>query len=79
MATVTIKNVPDDLYQRVKNSARTNRRSINSEIIVCLERSILARKIPAESLLARARELRKRSGGRMTVSRLDRARKRGRP
>jgi len=33
MATVTVENIPDELYERLKASARANRRSINSEII----------------------------------------------
>ena len=41
MATLTIKNLPDDLYQRLKVRAKHNRRSINSEAIVCLERTLV--------------------------------------
>ncbi|MDQ3254247.1 MAG: Arc family DNA-binding protein, partial [Acidobacteriota bacterium] len=34
MATLTIKNLPDDLYQQLKRTAAQHRRSINSEVII---------------------------------------------
>lgn len=61
MATITVKNIPDDLYERLKRAARANRRSINSEIIVCIERSVGPQKVDPEQMIARARELRERS------------------
>lgn len=33
--TLTLKNIPDDVYQRLKRSASEHRRSLNSEAIVC--------------------------------------------
>ncbi|MGC8703572.1 MAG: FitA-like ribbon-helix-helix domain-containing protein, partial [Thiomonas sp.] len=35
--TLTLKNIPDEVYQRLKTSAEIHRRSLNSEAIVCLE------------------------------------------
>ena len=47
MATITVKNIPDEIYERLKGAASANRRSINREIIVCLERaSARERSIP---------------------------------
>ena len=56
--TLTLKNIPDTVYERLKLSAKRHRRSLNSEAIVCLE-SVLAptRLMPGERL-ARARALR---------------------
>jgi len=34
IATVTVRNIPDELYERLKSIAEINRRSINSEIII---------------------------------------------
>jgi plasmid stability protein len=62
MATITVKNIPTDLYERLKQSAEANRRSINSEVIVCIERAVRSRKIHPEATLARARELREKTG-----------------
>jgi hypothetical protein len=38
--TLTLKNVPKDLHARLKKSAESNRRSLNSEILVRLEQDI---------------------------------------
>jgi antitoxin FitA len=56
--TLTLKNIPDEVYERLKASAEQNRRSMNSEAIVCLEAVLLPTKAPAAERLARARELR---------------------
>jgi hypothetical protein len=58
VATVTVKNIPDDLYQRLKAVAEINRRSVNSEIIVCIERAVAGRRIDPERILENARFLR---------------------
>ena len=63
MPTITVKNVPTDLYERLKQSAEANRRSINSEVIVCIERAVRSRKIHPEAILARARKLREKTEG----------------
>lgn len=39
MPVLTIKGMPDTLYRRLKARAAANRRSLNSEIIVCLEQA----------------------------------------
>lgn len=41
MANLTIKNISEELYQKLKKSAKLNRRSMNSEILVCLEQVLL--------------------------------------
>ena len=58
MPAITVKNIPADVYELLKQSAAANRRSINSEIITYIERGVRGRKINAEDLLTRARELR---------------------
>ena len=58
MATITVKNIPDDLYRRLKAVAETNRRSINSEIIVCIENAVAYRRIDTDEVLKNARRLR---------------------
>lgn len=37
MATLTLKNVPDELYQRLKEQAARHRRSLNQEAIAQLQ------------------------------------------
>ena len=56
--TLTLKNIPDDVYSRLKLSAQTHRRSMNSEALVCLETVLLPTRLTPTERLARARELR---------------------
>ncbi len=56
--TLTLKNVPDEVYARLKASAETHRRSLNSEAIVCLESVLLPGRIDPAERIARARALR---------------------
>lgn len=58
MTTFTVKNIPPDLYKKLKKSADMNRRSINSEIIVCIEKSVESKAIDSDRLLIKARKLR---------------------
>ena len=56
--TLTLKNIPDDVYARLKASAEVHRRSMNSEALVCLEAMLLPSRVPPAERLARARALR---------------------
>jgi plasmid stability protein len=56
--TLTLKNIPVEVYERLKASAETHRRSLNSEAIVCLESVLLPKRITTSERLARARALR---------------------
>jgi antitoxin FitA len=42
MLTLTLKNLPRDLHAMLKESAERNRRSLNSEILMRLERDLVA-------------------------------------
>lgn len=56
--TITLKNVPDAVYEQLKVAAQIHHRSLNSEVIACLETILLpVKKAPSERL-ARARILR---------------------
>jgi len=56
--TLTLKNIPDAVYERLKVSAERHRRSLNSEAIVCLESVLLPSRFSPAERLARARALR---------------------
>ena len=66
MATLTIRNVPDDLYRLLKESARRQRRSINSEAILRLEFALRGVREDEEAMLDRIRDLRSRFRGYLT-------------
>ena len=80
MPTLTLKSIPDELYHRLKDRALENRRSLNSEILVCLERAVAAEPVNASAILASADALRKRIHvPRLTEARLQAAKAAGRP
>ncbi len=56
--TLTLKNIPDAVYDRLKLAAGMHRRSLNSEAIVCLESVLMPTKMMPSERIARARELR---------------------
>ena len=58
MPTLTIKGLPDAVYERLKEQADAHRRSLNGEIIVCLERATSATPVDPAAWLARARTFR---------------------
>jgi plasmid stability protein len=55
---LTLKNIPDAVYERLKAAAARHRRSLNGEAIVCLEAVLLPGRGAADERLARARALR---------------------
>jgi plasmid stability protein len=78
MASVTVKDLPEKLHRRLKARALQHRRSLNSEIIACLEAAAAPQKLDPDALLARAASLRGRVGGRLTDADLAALRNAGR-
>ncbi len=58
--TLTIKRIPETLYRRLKGTAATHHRSLNSEVITCIEQAVGSRRIEPGALLAEIDALRKR-------------------
>lgn len=58
MPSITIKNIPDELYDELKAAAQQHRRSINNEVIMLLEERLRPKKSSREELLERARQCR---------------------
>jgi plasmid stability protein len=58
MTTITIKNIPEQIYERIKVQAKANHRSINGEILSILEQAVSLPPIDVEATLARARKVR---------------------
>jgi plasmid stability protein len=51
MPTLTIKNIPLELYERLKISAQTHRRSINGEVLTYLEKSLRSKRVDPDAFL----------------------------
>ena len=60
MATLTIKNLPDELYQELKRRAGENRRSLNREVVYSLEQLIKGERARARPSVADFRALREK-------------------
>lgn len=58
MVTITVKNIPEQVYERIKVRAATNHRSINGEILSILEQTVSLPPIDVEATLERARKVR---------------------
>lgn len=79
-ASITLKNIPDDIYARLKEVAEAHHRSLNSEIIACLESMLLPTRVMPNERLARARQLRKELIlGKFEPAEIDEAIEQGRP
>jgi plasmid stability protein len=77
---MTLKGIPDELYEQLRASAEANRRSLNSEAIACLETTLLPRRTTALEHLAVARKI--RAGlkqGAFKPEEIDRFKRAGRP
>ncbi len=61
MVTVTIKNIPEQIYERIKAQAKINHRSINGEILSILEQAISIPPIDVKATLERTRKIRERT------------------
>ena len=80
MPALTIKNIPDELYDRLKEAARVHRRSLNSEILYCVERILAPYRIDVTEHLAIASKLREKTAAyTLTDEVLDVAKNNGRP
>lgn len=80
MPSFTLKGIPPDLYRRLKRSAAEHRRSINSEVLVLLERALTVRQVNVEKTLAQLDALRSRLRVTpLTERALRRAKREGRP
>lgn len=77
MATVTLKNVPDELHEKIKTSAAVNRRSIN-QVIFLIEQALAANAAGTEATLAEVRLLREKLGIYVTEEEVTKAKNEGR-
>jgi len=57
MATITVKDIPDDLYEALKKRAAAHHRSINREVIHYIEQSVRDRKMTVDEIMAEARTI----------------------
>ena len=61
MKVITVRNVPEDVYSAISQLAKRNRRSLQQQVLVLLEK---ARSLDQDSPVERARAIRERLSGR---------------
>ncbi len=80
MPALTVKNIPDTLYEQLKEAAQLHRRSLNSEILYCIERTIGTHKADISETIEIARKLRTKTAHHLlTDNQLSNAKNEGRP
>jgi len=78
MPSITVKNIPEEIYDKVREQAKAHHRSINSEIIACLEQTVKAKQVSTDDILQEARRLRKKAKGSLSSEEIESAINQGR-
>jgi plasmid stability protein len=80
MATLTIRNLPEELADGLKQEARRHRRSVNQQVLVMLEEACLGKNVGAGDVEEELRQIRSLREGSlpMTESEIDAAKEDGR-
>ena len=79
MANTTVKNIPQELYERLKESARVNHRSLNGEIISRLEKSVGSERVSVDELLVQIDRIQASMSRTLSADDVRQARDEGRP
>ena len=84
MPAITLKNIPEALYQRLKQSAELNHRSLNGELIACIEKTLMPQKYDLEYHMKQADTIRKSlaesfGSHKVTDEEINQAKNEGRP
>ncbi len=61
MPSLTLRSIPEDLLEQLRESAAEHRRSLNSEVLVRLERSVGGGRPDPDAVLARIEALPRRA------------------
>ena len=62
MPNITIKNIPDKLYKKLKKRAEVMHRSLNNEIINSLDSSFKSERLSADEIIRLSDEVRSNLG-----------------
>lgn len=79
MASITLKNIPAPLYDRLRELARSHRRSLSQELIVALEAHARRPEGDREAALERIRSVRDGYEPRITEAEIQEWKNVGRP
>jgi len=54
MPTLTVRDIPEHVYDRLREQAAHHRRSMSNEIVVLLQEALLPQPVDADTLIAEA-------------------------
>lgn len=78
MNNITVRNIPNNIHKKLKKRSELSRRSINSEIIACLEEVLLTNKTEVEKLLLKSKEIKNNINFEISIEELEKAKNYGR-
>jgi plasmid stability protein len=76
--SITIRNIPDDVYQKLKAQAEYHQRSINSEVIFYLKQMTGSYRPDPDQIIARAKKLKLQAKGSLSMQEIQQAIDQGR-
>jgi plasmid stability protein len=76
---ITIRDIPDDIYEKIKRQASQHHRSINSEVIVCLKKTMQSHRRNPDQIIARAKKLKQKATGSLSMKQIQESIDQGRP
>lgn len=76
---ITIRDIPDDVYEKLKKQAELHHRSINSEVIYNLKRSVQSHRPDPDQIIERAKRIKQQARGSLTMQKIQQAIDQGRP
>lgn len=76
---ITIRDIPDDVYEKLKKQAQLHHRSINSEVIYTLIRMLESHRPDPDQIIERARQIKHQAKGSLSMQQIQEAIDQGRP
>ena len=79
MATITLKDIPEELHRKLRKRAELHGRSLNKEIIMSLEQVTSSHRIDLPEYLPKIKLVRRKTGFEVTTDSIQDAIESGRP
>ncbi len=79
MATLTLKDIPPELHSRIRARAQATGRSLNKEILACLEQATTPRRLNVSEYLSRVELIHEQIDFDVTLDKIQEAIETGRP
>jgi len=76
---ITIREIPDDVYEKLKQKAELHQRSINSEVIYYLKQMVSSYRAEPDQVIAQAKKFKRKVKGSLTMDEILQGIDQGRP